>query len=102
MGGGGAADAGSGGHSDTEVLAKLFQKHEGEHGVRHEADASWHQALRVGKERAGGRPGREDLGESPPREEAPPMEGASGRGPSLQEGVWSWSESLPRRAPLTL
>lgn len=59
MGGGGAADAGSGGHADTEVLAKLFQKHEGEHGVRHEADASWHQALRHGKERAGGRPGRE-------------------------------------------
>lgn len=35
----------SGRHFDAEVLAKLLQEDEREHGVRHEADAGRHEAL---------------------------------------------------------
>ena len=41
-----APTATSGRHFDAKVLAKLFQKHECEHGVGHEADTGRHEALR--------------------------------------------------------
>lgn len=40
-----APTAPSGRHFDAKVFAKLFQKHECEHGVGHEADASRQEAL---------------------------------------------------------
>lgn len=57
----------SGKHFDAEVFAKLFQKHEREHGVGHEADACRHEAL--GGDRG---TGSEESPAGPPPALAPP------------------------------